>query len=185
MSGAASADENPSGPYVGAGYGDFNTDIDSLKDVGDVIGNIDTNDGAYKVFFGWRLNPYISLEADYIDLGNPRGNFEGSGSSGDYRLELAGFAPYLIGTLPLGIFEFSGKVGYYFHDANVKIDLDNIGGGGGNVIETSDNGEAFVYGVGAGITIIDRINVKVEYEGMDIDRLKDTYLLWLTGEWRF
>ena len=53
------------------------------------------------------------------------------------------------------------------------------------MFESDDNGEAFVYGVGAGVTFIDHINVKLEYELMDLDNLEDAYTLWLSGAWRF
>jgi opacity protein-like surface antigen len=185
--GAASAQEedNVSGPYVGAGYGEFDVKIDDLEGVDDVLEDLDTDDSAFRVFFGWRFNPYISLEADYIDLGNPRGNFDASGSSGDYEVELAGFAGYLIGTLPIGIFELSAKVGYYFHDVDLTVDLEGIGSGDGDVLESSDNGEAVVYGIGAGVTFIEHINVNLEYELMDIDDFDDANVLWITGAWRF
>jgi hypothetical protein len=176
---------NPSGPYVGGAYGQFNVKIDDLDELDDAIGDIDTDDGAWKVFFGWRFNPFFSLEADYIDLGNPRANFDVSGSNGNYTSELAGVAAYAIGTLPIGIFEISGKLGYYFHDVTINVDLDNVGSGNGDVYDRDDSGEAFVYGVGAGVTLIEHLNVKVEYEMMDIDLVDDAYTLWLSGAWRF
>jgi hypothetical protein len=182
---AVAADDNPSGPYVGGAYGQFNVTIDDLDGLGDAIGDLDTDDGAWKVFFGWRFNPFISLEVDYIDLGNPGGNFDASGSDGAYRTELAGAAGYVIGTLPLGIFELSGKVGYYFHDVTIDVDFDNIGSGNGDVWDRDESGEALVYGVGAGVTLIERLNVKVEYELMDVDLVDDAYTLWLSGAWRF
>lgn len=182
---AAAQDENPSGFYLGAGYGDFTVKLDDIDQVDDVLEEIDTDDSAYKVIFGWRFNPYIAIEADYVDLGNPRGNFDASGSSGDYELELAGFAGYVIGSLPLGIFELSAKLGYYFHDVDVTVDLENTGSGDGDVLESSDNGEALVYGVGAGVTFLEHINAKIEYELMDIDEVDDAYVLWLTAAWRF
>ena len=91
----------------------------------------------------------------------------------------------MIGTLPITIFDLFAKVGYYFHDVEIQVDLDNIGGGNGNVLNTDDSGEAFVYGVGAGVTFIDHINVNVEYERMDFDELEDAYVLWLNAAWRF
>lgn len=185
VSGQALADDNDSGFYLGGGYGQFDVKIDNVQGVTDVIGDIDTDDSAWKVFAGWRFNKFISLEADYIDLGNPRGNFDAAGSDGDYSLELAGFGAYVIGTLPITIFELSAKVGYYFHDVELKIDLDNFGSGNGNVIDADESSEALVYGVGAGITLIDHINVKVEYELMDLDRVDDANTLWLTAAWRF
>ena len=160
-------------------------EIDDLEGVEDVIGNLDTDDSAWKLAFGWRFNPFIAIEADYVDLGNPNGNFDASGSSGDYELELSGFAGYAIGTLPLGIFELSAKVGYYFHDVNVQVDLENVGPGDGDVFESDDSGEAFVYGVGAGVTLFQRLNAKIEYELMEIDEVEDAYVLWLTAAWRF
>lgn len=183
---AAEADEtNPSGPYVGAGLGQFDVKIDNLEGVGDVLQELDSDDSAWKLAFGWRFNPYFALEADYVDLGNPNGDFAATGSSGDYEVELSGFSGYAIGSLPLGIFELSAKVGYYFHDVNLHVDLDNVGSGNGDVIESDDNGEAFVYGVGAGVTFFEHLNAKVEYELMDIDEVDDAYVLWLTGAWRF
>jgi hypothetical protein len=185
--GAAHAqdDENPSGPYISAGLGQFDVKIDNLEGVGDVLEELDSDDSAWKLGFGWRFNPYIALEVDYIDLGNPNGNFDATGSSGDYEVELAGFSGYVIGSLPLGIFELSAKAGYYFHDVNLHVDFDNIGPNNGDVFDSDDNGEAFVYGIGAGATFFQHLNVKVEYELMDIDEVDDAYVLWLTGAWRF
>lgn len=181
----AAAEDDESGPYVGGGYGQFDTTIEDIEGLTDAIRDLDTDDAAWKVFFGWRFNKFFSLEADYIDLGSPRGNFDASGTSGDYELDLAGFAGYAIGTLPLGIFELSGKVGYYFHDIEINVDLDNIGPGNGDVIGSDESGEAFVYGVGAGITLFERLNAKLEYEVFDVDELDDAYSFWLTGAWRF
>lgn len=182
---AMAQQENESGPYIGGGYGEFDVTIEDIEGVTDAIGDLDTDDSAYKIFFGWRFNRFFSLEADYIDLGNPRGNFDASGTSGDYNLELAGFAGYAIGTLPIGIFELSGKIGYYFHDVEINVDLDNIGPGNGDVFGSDESGEAVVYGVGAGVTLFDSLNAKLEYELFDVDELDDAYAFWLTAAWRF
>jgi hypothetical protein len=185
--GAARAqdDTNPSGFYLGAGFGQFDVKIDDLEGVEDTLEELDTDDSAWKLAFGWRFNPYIALEADYVDLGAPNGDFEASGSVGDYELELSGFAGYVIGSLPLGIFELSAKVGYYFHDVDIAVDFDNVGSGNGDVVESGSSGEALVYGVGAGATFFQHLNAKIEYELMDIDEVDDAYVLWLTGAWRF
>lgn len=185
--GTAYADDegNDSGPYVGGGYGQFDVKIDDLEGVEEVVGNLDADDSAWKLFFGWRFNRYFSLEADYIDLGAPRGDFDASGSSGDYEVKLSGFAAYAIGTLPLGIFELSAKAGYYFHDVELHVDFDNIGANNGNVFDSDNSAEAPVYGVGAGVTFLDHINAKLEYELYDLDDVDDAYALWLTAAWRF
>lgn len=185
FSGQALADDNDSGPYLGGGYGQFNTKIKNVEGVTNVIGDLDTSEwGAWKLFAGWRFMKYLSLEADYIDLGNPRANFDASGSNGDYRVEMSGFGAYVIGTLPITIFELSAKAGYYWHDVKVDVNFNNIGESQ-NVLHTNDNGSAFVYGVGAGVTLIDHLNFNLEYERMEIDKLNDTYNLWVTAAWRF
>ncbi|MFC4313684.1 porin family protein [Steroidobacter flavus] len=186
FAGQALADDNNSGPYIGAGYGQFDVKIENVEDVTDVIGNIDTDDGAWKAFFGWRFNKFLSLEADYVDLGNPRGNFNASGSDGNYSVDLSGFSGYVIGTLPITIFELSAKAGYYWHDVKLDVNFNNVGANNGNVLHTDDNGEAWVYGVGAGVTLIEHINLLLEYEYMDLQKqLKDAHVFWVSAAWRF
>jgi hypothetical protein len=181
------AEANESGFYISAGIGQFDVKVDDLEGAEEVLENLDadSDDTAFKAGVGWRFNPFIAIEADYVDLGNPNGNFDASGSSGEYELELSGVSGYVIGSLPLGIFELSAKVGYYFHDVEVQANFENIGPGDGDVFESDDSGEAFVYGIGAGVTLFDHLNAKVEYELMDIDEVDDAYVLWLTGAWRF
>jgi hypothetical protein len=181
----AVADDNESGPYVGAAYGEFDVTIEDIDGLTDAVQDLDTDSSAWKAFFGWRLNPYLAFEGDYIDLGDADGGFDASGSSGDYTLELSGFGVYAIGSLPLGIFELSGKLGYYFHDVTVDVDMDNIGPGNGDVIGSDESGEAWAYGVAAGVTFLDHIHARLEYEVMDIDDLEDPYTFWLSAAWRF
>jgi OOP family OmpA-OmpF porin len=183
---AAAADEpDQSGFYLGAGLGQFDVKIDDLEGVENVLEELDADDSAWKFMLGWRFNPFLSLEADYIDLGAPNGDFDATGSSGQYEVDLAGVAAYVIGTIPIGIFEISGKVGYYFHDADLHVDFDNIGPNNGDVFDSSSSSEALTYGVGAGVTLFQKLNAKVEYEFFDIDDVDDAYALWLTGAWRF
>ncbi|HKQ15691.1 MAG TPA: outer membrane beta-barrel protein [Steroidobacteraceae bacterium] len=186
ISHSAAADEpDTSGFYIGAGLGQFDVKIDSLEGVGDVLEDLDADDSAWKLMLGWRFNPYIALEADYIDLGAPNGNFDATGSSGKYKVEFAGVATYVIGSIPIGIFELSGKLGYYWHDADLRVNFDNAGPNNGNVFNGSSSAEAVTYGVGAGVTFFEHLNTKIEYEFFDIDDVDDAYALWLTAAWRF
>jgi opacity protein-like surface antigen len=182
---AAAQDPDTSGFFIGAGLGQFDVKIDNLEGVGDVLEDLDADDSAWKFVVGWRFGPYFSIEADYIDLGAPNGNFDATGSSGQYEVDLAGFAPYVVGSLPLGIFELSAKVGYYFHDVDLHVDFDNIGPNNGNVFDSDNSGEAITYGVGAGVTFFEHLNAKIEYEYFDIDEVDNAYALWLVGAWRF
>lgn len=167
----AFADEN-SGFYVGAGVGQFNAKIDNAADVADTVGGFDADDTTMKFFAGWRFNPYVALELDYLDLGNPEDRIDSRRVNADVN----GFAPYIVGTLPVGPVELFAKAGYLFYD--VKVDVDNL-----RVID--DNTQDFVYGGGIGVTLFDHLNTRLEYEVIDIGAVDDANALWLSAAWRF
>lgn len=181
-SAAQAADENDRGFYVGAGVGQFNVQIDDVDDTNEAIERLDDDDAAWKAFGGYRFNPYLSLELAYIDFGGPEDSFSSSGSSGDYKVELSGFAPYIIGTLPVGPIELFAKAGYYFYDVDVTADFDDLGG---DVFKSSDSDEDFLYGFGIGATFFQHLNARLEYEKIDSDAVDDADALWLSAAWRF
>lgn len=174
--------ENEKGFYAGAGVGQFNVKIDDIDDTDDAVERLDDDDTSWKLFAGYRFNPYFAVEGAYIDFGGPSDSFEASGSSGDYKVELDGFAPYIVGTLPVGPVELFAKAGYYFYDVDVTADLDDLGG---DVFRSSDSGEDFLYGFGVGATFFDHLHARLEYEKIDSDEIDDADALWLSGAWRF
>jgi hypothetical protein len=179
---AAHAQENDRGFYVGAGVGKFNVKIDDVDDTDEAIQKLDDDDNSWKLFGGYRFNPYIGVELAYIDFGGPEDSIESSGSSGDYKVEISGFAPYVIGTLPLGPVELFAKAGYYFYDVDISADLDDLGG---DVFESSDSDEDFLYGFGVGATFLEHLHARLEYEKIDSDAVDDADALWLSAAWRF
>lgn len=179
---AAEVDDNPSGPYVGLGWGQFDLNVDGLEDAGSAISDVlDSDDNAWKAFVGWRFNPYVSVEAAYIDFGNPGDRFTGSGSNGNYRVDLSGFAPFVIGTIPVGPVELFGKLGYYFYDVETRIDFDAPGPD----IDSSHSESDFIYGAGIGFTVLEHLNLRAEYEIVDIENASNSKALWLSANWRF
>jgi opacity protein-like surface antigen len=164
--------ETESGFYVGAGVGRFNVEIDDVGDVTDTVGSFDSDDTTFKAFAGWRFNPYVAVELDYLDLGNPEDTIDGRRVNADVN----GFAPYLVGTLPVGPVELFAKAGYLFYD--VKVDVDDL-------TVTDDDDQDFVYGGGIGLTFFERLNTRLEYEVIDIGEVDDANALWLSAAWRF
>lgn len=179
---SAAQAENDRGFYVGGGVGQFNVQIDDVDDTDEAIQSLDDEDTSWKLFAGYRFNPYLSLEAAYIDFGGPSDTFETGGSSGDYTAELSGFAPYLIGTLPLGPVELFAKIGYYYYDVDVTADLDDLGG---DVFRSSTSDEDLLYGAGVGMTFFEHLHARLEYERIDSDLIDDADALWFSGAWRF
>ncbi|HEY4367801.1 MAG TPA: porin family protein [Steroidobacteraceae bacterium] len=180
---AHAADTNDRGFYVGAGVGQFNVKIDDIDDTDNAIRRLDDDDAAWKIFAGYRFNPYFSLEGAYIDFGRPSDHFDTSGSSGDFRAKLSGFAPYIVGTLPLGPVELFGKIGYYYYDVDLKVDLDDVSGG--NVFHSKKSDEDLLYGFGVGATFFQHLNARIEYEKIDSDVIDDADAVWVSAAWRF
>jgi opacity protein-like surface antigen len=107
-----------------------------------------------------------------MDLGNPEDTIDARRVNADVN----GFAPYVVGTLPVGPVELFAKAGYLFYD--VKVDVDDA-----TVID--DNTQDFVYGGGICVTLFDKLNTRLEYEVIDIGAVDDANALWLSAAWRF
>ena len=161
--------DNDSGLYLGGGIGQFNIegDVDNV--------NFEGDDDAYKLFVGWRFNKFIGVEFDYIDFGTASDSAAGF----DIDADVKGYAPYVVGTLPLGPIELFAKAGYLFYDFDVEVQ----GPGGGVSDDNSD--EDLVYGVGAGLTLFEHLHARVEYEIIDIGDADDADAIWVSAAWRF
>ena len=168
---AAHAD-NERGLYLGVGVGQFNIEVDDVDTTDELRQAFDSDDTVFKVFGGYRFNPFIGIELDYIDLGGPEDTVENV----KVKAEINGVAPYLIGTLPLGPIEAFARVGYYFYD--VEISGEDLG-------SVDDSGEDLVYGVGVGLTLFEHLHARLEYEIIDVSDVDDANAIWLSGAWRF
>jgi hypothetical protein len=82
----------------------------------------------------------------------------------------------VVGTLPIGPIELYGKAGVMFYDVEIN-------GPGEAFID--DSGQDAIIGTGIGFTIADTVNIRAEYERVDIDRLDDADAVWVTANWRF
>jgi hypothetical protein len=163
---------NTEGFYLGGGLGDFSTELDELDDVDDANLDFDEDEDATKLFAGWRFNQFLAAQADYYDFG------ESSGAVGLLPLssEASGIAPSIVGTLPLGPIELFARAGIIFYDLEVNLDNDTV---------LDDSGNDPVYSVGIGVTVLERLNLKAEYEAIDIDAFDEAEAVWLSASWRF
>ena len=146
-------------------------------DVVDTIDAYKSDDTAWKAFGGWRLNPYLSFELAYVNLGSPDDEI-----LPDTRLtvETDGIAPYVVGTLPIGDwFEVFAKAGYYWYDTEARLTTP-LG-----TTSDKDSDETFTWSAGLGVNIFERMNVRLEYEQFDFNNADTSNALWLTGAFRF
>jgi len=173
----AQAQDNESGFYAGAGVGTFDVQIDDVDDVTTEFERYDSDDTAWKAFAGWRMNPYLGFELAYVNLGSPDDEI-----LPDVRLttETDGFAPYVVGTLPLGDwFELFAKAGYYWYDTEARLTTP------AGTTRASESNETFTWSAGAGLNVFERVNLRLEYEQFDFDEADDASALWLTAGYRF
>jgi OOP family OmpA-OmpF porin len=163
------------GLYLGAGVGQFSLKAGNIDEAGPVDTEFSEEDTSFKAFGGFRFGKFIAAELDYIDFGKPHENLGGV----DVEAKIHGFAPYLVGILPIGeAFDVYAKAGYMFYDLNVDV-------GGEKVSSVSGNSEDFIGAVGFGVNLFEHLNVSMEYEYVDVSQASRAEAAWLTGAWRF
>jgi opacity protein-like surface antigen len=174
--------DNPTGPYIGAGVGRFNLDVRNLDDVGNAVDSLgSSHDRAWKAFVGYRFLPFLGVEAAYLDFGRPSDRFTGTGSNGSYDLRLSGWSPSLVGRVPLGPVEILAKVGYYIYDADTHVEFD----GGLPDIDSSHSRSDFIWGTGLSVVVLEHLELRGEYERVQIKNAKDSDVVWASAAWRF
>jgi OOP family OmpA-OmpF porin len=165
---AAPAFAADTGPYVGAGVGEFNVEVDDLS--------FDDGDVGFKVFGGYNFLEWLGAEVAYIDGGSAEEKFSdpdlGSATVG---VDVTAFTLAGVGTLPIGdMFELYGKLGIAFWDGDLSISATGavcdelIAEGLPCSGSDSDSGEDFYWGIGAGMNFGEHFNIRVEYEAIEI-----------------
>lgn len=170
ISGQALAQDDETGFYLGAGLGDFSADVDSLDDADDV--DFDSDEDAKKIYAGWQFNPFVAVQLDYTDFGESSAAVDLL----DIRTDTKGLAPVVVGTLPLGPVELFAKAGVIFYDVEIDTPDDTL---------IDNSGEDAVVGIGAGLTLFERLSLKAEYERIDIEEFDDADSVWIMADWRF
>jgi OOP family OmpA-OmpF porin len=145
------------GWYIGANIGQSQSTIDhdrissGLLGSGLIAGPIDENDrdGGYKLFGGYQLNPYFSVEVGYFDLGRfgfstttvPTGTLNGD-------IKLKGINLDLVGALPISErFSAFGRIGVARSQANDTF----TGTGNVNVLNPNPSARSNNLKVGLGL----------------------------------
>jgi hypothetical protein len=170
------AGRNLEGFYLGGGVGDFSSAVDEINDLDDVddVGiDFSDSDNATKLFAGWHFNRFFAVQADFVDFGDSSG-FVTTSARG--TSDVQGLAPSIVGTLPLGPIELFGRLGMMFYEIDLNLT-------GGRLIDES--GEDLVWAAGLGIDVLDRLNLRLEYEEIDIQELDEADALWLNVAWKF
>ena len=109
-----------SGFYVGAGLGNFAADSQSIANGRD----FDGSDFGFKVFGGYKFMPYLAVEGEYIDGGEPDDNYDSGTDQLSISIGMSGFVGSAVGILPIGEnFDVFAKLGFIYWDADGSLKL--------------------------------------------------------------
>jgi OOP family OmpA-OmpF porin len=172
---AASAEVQP-GFYVGLGAGQAYFDIkkselDSAVQIAllsqglfptSASSTLEDSDTTLSLFAGYHFNPYIAVEAGYVDLGtaeyrsvgtvNPPGPVVSAPTSFDFDIESKGITVAALGSLPLGeSIDLHGHLGFMFGNTDITGTA-RLGSTTGVETESLESVNAFL-GVGAGLNL--------------------------------
>ncbi|MBL3823351.1 MULTISPECIES: porin family protein [unclassified Marinobacter] len=143
-----SVERDQSGPYISGSYGGYKSHGGEFEDENDLLG----------AAVGYQFNPFLALEAEYIDFGNfGEDNVEG---------KLKGFGLGAVGRLPLtDSFGVYGKAGAFAS----AFDVDAF-----NESETYDEVSPFV-GAGVDFRVTPDLTAFAEYNRYNIDIDKEDF----------
>jgi len=161
--------DNDSGLYLGAALGNYSAEIDGF---GDANFDFDENDSASRFFAGWRFSNFFAVEVARYDFDQATN----ASALLNVSAETRGWAPAVVGTLPVGPIELFVRGGMIFYDVEFSLN-------GGEVFDES--GQDPVYSAGIGFTAFERLNLKLEYERVEISEFDDAEAVWISGAWRF
>ena len=167
---------NRAGFYLGAGLGDFSTQIDDISNVDNANLDFDTSEDAFKLVAGGRFNRFFAVQLDQYDFGRSSVATNLLNASADTK----GTAASVVGTLPLGPIELFARAGEIWYDVNLDVSGSNV-----NSSSVSSSGHDSVYSAGIGFTVAKRLNLKAEYERINISDFSDANAVWLSAAWRF
>ncbi|NGY04708.1 porin family protein [Solimonas terrae] len=106
---------------------------------------------SWKAFAGFRLNPVISLEGQYIDFGKAENSTA--------RVEADGWTAALVADIPLPYIQPYAKAGALFWNTDA-----HLRGALSNTSRVSSDGTDFFWGVGARADLSDNVDLRLEYE---------------------
>lgn len=168
-----------SGVYVGAGIGQVSADLDTrsvtspLQRAGFAVAGTseDDTDTAWRLFAGYRVNPYLNVEAAWLDLGTYglETRLGGANPGGiDSELDLGGsFNLGLVLRYPFAErFSVFGKIGALFWSADVKSTA--VLATGRAVSKDDDSGTDLSLGLGLSYAVTEAVTVRADWDRYQI-----------------
>ena len=164
------------GWYIGAGIGQATVEEED-RTVSPRL-DFDDDDTAFKVYAGYKFNPYFAFEGQYFDYGEAKENLAAVGGE---RVEVSadGFAAYALGILPVSErFDFFGKIGAAWWDGEIKNKTTGFK-------YVDESGYDLAFGFGASFDVTDRFIIRADFEAIDSDKIDEIYSWMASVQWAF
>jgi|TARA_Y100001968_G_scaffold145846_1_gene133363 opacity protein-like surface antigen len=152
-------------PYLFASIGQSDSDLpqgdlDNYWGVpGFATSSVDSEDTAWKVGAGLKLNQYFAFELEYLDLGEPVYKATDGISVARTTASTTGYGLNGVLTLPLDAFSLFTKVGYHRLETDADFTFN-----GADIESTSDEEWVWSWGVGAAYSFNDKVSLVAEFE---------------------
>ena len=167
---ALPAHSTDNGIYLGASIGAGGVQFEDRFDGENV--DYDAGSTAFKAIAGWRFLDWLSVEANYVDLGSGDDSVRGE----KIETDVSGVSLSALGFLAVGPVDVYARAGAIDWSADVTAPGLGING--------SDDGIDFTYGIGAQFRIWS-LSLRAEYELYDIADADTVDLLSVGVTWTF
>lgn len=148
--------------YLGGSVGQTEVDYEAVA--GTTV--TDDSDTSWKIFGGYNINENFAVEVAYQDLGDNSAVVLGQQTN----LDAEALSIALVGKLPINDqFEVFGKLGYADVEADADVPSLNAS------VSASDSD--VLYGIGAVYSVTDAVDVRLEWEHIDLANEIDTVSL--------
>jgi OOP family OmpA-OmpF porin len=134
---------------------------------------LEDTDTTWSVVAGYRLTPFIALEASYTDFGaaeyrssgtvNPPGPTPSAPASYSVDFAAKGFTVAAVGAIPLGeMFDIHARAGILFADMEISQTA-SIGAGSASETYSADSRD-LLYGLGVGLHLKERWSFNLDWQ---------------------
>jgi hypothetical protein len=158
------------GIYLGASVGQSNVQYDDSFD-GENL-NFDASATGFKAIAGWRFLDWLSVEANYVDLGSGDDTVLGE----KIETDVNGVSLSAVGFVPIGPVDLFARVGAL--SWNADLTASNLG------LKGSDDGTDLTYGIGAQFRVWS-LSIRGEYEVFDVSDADTVDMFSVGVTWTF
>ena len=137
--------------------------------ISDGTSSLDDRDTTYEFTVGYRVDSWLAVEAEYLDLGEVSyqadGEIAGSEGSLGIDLERAGLGLSALVIVPLDNLDLFARAGVFYADTDYTVGASFDGQS--ESVSFADSTEEFFWGLGGSYHFADRWSARLEYRTYD------------------